>query len=74
MGQGFRWHVNDLSTYSEVLQWYLDLNSGGTVHTEEELNRVQQLLSTGASYDNPSEEMLKEWSGFHRSIFQSLIK
>jgi hypothetical protein len=36
--------VNDLKTREEVLQWYLDLNSGGVVHTEEELNRVREML------------------------------
>lgn len=36
--------VNDLATRAEVLQWYLDLNSGGVVHTEEELERVRELL------------------------------
>jgi hypothetical protein len=37
-------NVNNLETREEVLQWYLDLNSGGVVHTEEELSRVKQLL------------------------------
>jgi hypothetical protein len=36
--------VNDLETRKEVLQWYLDLNSGGVVHTEEELEKVRELL------------------------------
>jgi hypothetical protein len=36
--------VNNLHTRKEVLQWYLELNSGGVVHTEEELKRVQKLL------------------------------
>lgn len=40
----FRMHINDLQTYEEVLQWYLDLNSGGVVHTEYELDRVRRLL------------------------------
>jgi hypothetical protein len=40
----FRWNVNDLSTRAEVLQWYLDLNTGGTVHTSEEIARVRILL------------------------------
>lgn len=40
----FRWHVNDLPTRKEVLQWYLDLNSGGTVHSQAELDRVTKLL------------------------------
>jgi hypothetical protein len=40
----FNWYVNDLATQAEVLQWYLDFNSGGTVHTEAELDRVRSLL------------------------------
>jgi hypothetical protein len=37
--------VNNLKTKKEVLTWYLELNSGGTPHSEEELNRVGQILS-----------------------------
>jgi len=37
-------NVNTLQTKAEVLQWYLDFNSGGVVHTDEELDRVKQLL------------------------------
>ena len=40
----FLWHINDLATYKEVLQWYLDLNEGGIIHTSEELNKVKELL------------------------------
>jgi uncharacterized protein DUF262 len=40
----FRWHVNDLETRAEVLQWYLDLNTGGVVHTADEIDKVKQLL------------------------------
>lgn len=39
-----KFHVNDLKTRKEVLQWYLDFNTGGTVHTEEEISRVKALL------------------------------
>lgn len=39
-----RWYINDLRTRAEVLRWYLDLNSGGVVHTSDELERVQRLL------------------------------
>lgn len=41
----FRWHVNDLKTRAEVLQWYLDLNTGGVVHTTEEIEKVRRLLA-----------------------------
>lgn len=37
-------NVNNLQTKAEVLQWYIDLNSGGVVHSEEEIQRVKGLL------------------------------
>ncbi len=37
-------NINDLPTRKDVLQWYIEHNSGGTVHTEEEINRVKTLL------------------------------
>lgn len=37
-------HVNDLPTRAEVLQWYLDLNDGGVVHSSEEIQKVRKLL------------------------------
>lgn len=40
-----RLNVNDLPTRRAVLQWYIEFNSGGTVHTEEEINRVKMLLN-----------------------------
>ena len=46
MGRDYkvRWNVNSLKTRAEVLQWYLDLNTGGVVHTSEEIEKVQRLL------------------------------
>lgn len=40
-----RFNVNDLPTRKDVLQWYLDLNSGGVVHTTDEIDRVKRLLA-----------------------------
>ena len=37
--------VNSLATRAEVLTWYLQLNGGGTPHSDDELNRVQGLLN-----------------------------
>ena len=37
--------VNNLNTRKEVLIWYLEMNSGGTPHSNEELEKVQKLLS-----------------------------
>jgi uncharacterized protein with ParB-like and HNH nuclease domain len=39
-----QYYINDLRTRKEVLEWYLELNSGGTVHTRQELDRVRNLL------------------------------
>ncbi len=46
--------LRDMSTYltfhigsfneKEVLEWYLEMNSGGTPHTEQELDKVRDML------------------------------
>lgn len=41
----FQFFVNDLPTREGVLKWYLDLNSGGTVHSPSEIARVQEMLN-----------------------------
>lgn len=38
-----RFHINDLKTRAEVLNWYLEMNSGGTPHSAEELQRVAKM-------------------------------
>jgi len=40
----FSVHVADLTTKKEVLQWYLDMNTGGTIHTDREIRKVKELL------------------------------
>lgn len=37
-------NVNNLKTRKEVLHWYIEMNSGGTPHTKEEIDRVKKLL------------------------------
>lgn len=37
-------NVNNLGTRLEVLKWYKDLNSGGTIHTKEDLQKVDELI------------------------------
>lgn len=39
-----KFNVNDLKTEREVLQWYVDMNAGGTPHTTEEIKRVKKLI------------------------------
>jgi hypothetical protein len=41
----FSWNIAGLKTRKEVLEWYLNFNSGGTIHTEQELQKVRDLLA-----------------------------
>lgn len=45
----FVFAVNDLPTYAEVLEWYIDLNAGGVAHTDDEIARVRTLLEAEAA-------------------------
>lgn len=47
-----RVHVNDLKTEEEVLQWYIEMNSGGTPHSKAEISRVKALLEDLKKNDN----------------------
>lgn len=40
----FIFHVNNLATRAEMLQWYIDLNAGGVAHTDEEIGKVRKML------------------------------
>lgn len=40
-----RLYVHQLKTRREVLQWYLGMNSGGSIHSKKELDRVRALLA-----------------------------
>lgn len=44
VSNGLRFNINNLKSKKEVLQWYLDLNTGGTIHTESEINKVKNML------------------------------
>ena len=39
-----RFNINNLKTRKEVLQWYLEFNTGGTVHSQKEIDRVKELI------------------------------
>ena len=39
-----QFEINNLKTEKEVLQWYVDLNSGGTIHTDAEINKVKNMI------------------------------
>lgn len=40
-----RVNINDLKTKKEVLQWYVDMNAGGTPHSAEEIQRVRAMIA-----------------------------
>lgn len=40
----FSMNVNDLKSKKLVLIWYLEMNSGGTPHTEQELKKVEEMI------------------------------
>jgi hypothetical protein len=44
-GARLKMNINNLQTRQELLQWYLDLNDGGVVHSAEEIERVRALLA-----------------------------
>lgn len=45
-GGGFlRFTINQLKTRADVLRWYIELNAGGTPHSDEEIERVRAMLS-----------------------------
>lgn len=37
-------NVNTLKTKNDVLKWYIDMNSGGTPHSKEEIERVKKMI------------------------------
>lgn len=57
MHHSFNFHVNDLKTKEEVLQWYVEMNEGGTPHTKAEIDKVKSMIS-GMHYEE-AEKVLK---------------
>ena len=47
-------NINNLKTEREVLQWYVDLNEGGTPHTQMEIDKVKQMIK---DIDKKTEEI-----------------
>ena len=45
-------NVNNLQTKREVLQWYVEMNSGGTPHSQAEIDRVMAMMEQA---DTPQE-------------------
>ena len=45
MHLGFKWRVCSLSTRAEILQLYLNINAGGTPHSQDEIDRIRIMLA-----------------------------
>lgn len=41
----FEMYVNELQTRKDLLTWYVQLNTGGTVHSPEEIAKVRAMLA-----------------------------
>lgn len=39
-----RVHINNLPTKREVLQWYIEMNAGGTPHSDAEIERIRRMM------------------------------
>lgn len=46
----FEFKINTLPTRADVLRWYLEINTGGVVHSDEEIDRVRGLLDAETAH------------------------
>ena len=44
----FEFHINNLPNKKEVVEWYLGLNNGGSIHTEDDLKIARSVLQSCA--------------------------
>ena len=44
MEPNFIFSIFKMKTRKQILKWYLDMNSGGSIHTEKDLSLVRKLL------------------------------
>ena len=40
----FRFNINNLAYKKDVIKWYIEMNTGGTVHSKDEIERVKKLM------------------------------
>lgn len=66
-----RWHVNELPTMDEVIEWYLAINARGTPHTYEELDLARSCM--GVAYA-PTAEEVQAHAGLDRPIFAEMLR
>lgn len=44
-------NILNIKNKKEIIQWYIDINFGGTIHQEDELNKVRNLMLLGSLED-----------------------
>ncbi|MEG2289551.1 MAG: DUF262 domain-containing protein [Clostridium sp.] len=50
-GVYIKFNINELPTKKDVLKWYLQMNTGGTPHSKEEIDRVKSILERENGYE-----------------------
>jgi hypothetical protein len=45
MNPAFSFHVNNLKSRKDIVEWYLGMNTGGSIHTEEDLKPAREMLA-----------------------------
>lgn len=68
----FVWNVNTLKTRDECLQWYIDLNTGGTVHTAEEIAKVRALKG-GHGWEKTTHDEIRVVANLDREVIRQAI-
>lgn len=63
----FRFSVHSFSTRQALLQHYLDLNTGGTPHSQKEIQRVHKLLFVARAPQPPAGSSSLYADGWHRA-------
>ena len=53
-------NVNNLQTRREVLQWYIEMNSGGMPHSQAEIDRVKALMEQDEQSQRKKESQLQD--------------
>lgn len=46
MEPSLKFHINDLDHERDVVRWYIDMNTGGSIHTPEDVQKAKDYLAT----------------------------
>lgn len=60
----FHFHTHNFQDPDDILRWYIDMNRGGVVHSDDEIERVRALLGKHDRLESTPEERLAELSRY----------